>query len=459
MSSTSSQQSATRRKLIKAIIAAAGSAALPSRANSVREWTVLAYINGKNNLEPDALDNFHAIAQVGSSDKVAIVVQLGRPKPLPNGQRHTTADGAWSGVYRFYVEKNTQPVPAEAKVNVDAIGDSTDMGSSACLSQFLKWGRSSYPAKRYMVIIWNHGQGWRFMRAADKALRTAGTRASASVAQAPLRPRDVPAIGGYRAVSSDDDTGSLLYNKQIQDVVEAEFKERPLELLGYDACLMSMAETAYAFAPTVSTMVASEELEPAAGWDYERWVGDLVRTPTMSPENLAASVVRAYEARNRDTYVTTLSSLRLRGFRESCKPLSVFAGMMKDGPAQERHALLAARQGLLAYGDGARPPMKTSVDLIALLTGFESQSKDAALKKASSDARSAMQRHIAYNYASSRSAKPSGSKGIAIYFPESRKAFEDDPFNDGYKKANTFYPVDFVKNEAWADMLYAVLQI
>ena len=44
--------------------------------------------------------------------------------------------------------------------------------------------------------------------------------------------------------------------------------ETPLEVIGLDACCMASLEVALALAPYGQYMVASQELEPAAGWDY-----------------------------------------------------------------------------------------------------------------------------------------------------------------------------------------------
>ena len=81
-----------------------------------REWTVMVYMNAKNNLEPFALSNFHSMATVGSTPKVSVLAQLGRPSSF----RYTPEDGNWSGVYRFLVNKNTKPRPEQALVDVAA---------------------------------------------------------------------------------------------------------------------------------------------------------------------------------------------------------------------------------------------------------------------------------------------------------------------------------------------------
>src|SRR5690242_17620652 len=42
------------------------------------DWTVMVYMNGDNNLEPFALENFNDMAKVGSSDRINIIVQFDR---------------------------------------------------------------------------------------------------------------------------------------------------------------------------------------------------------------------------------------------------------------------------------------------------------------------------------------------------------------------------------------------
>ena len=60
----------------------------------LREWTVMVYMNGKSNIEPFALADLNRFETVGSSEKVAIVAEIGRSKGLDND---TAADdgAAW----------------------------------------------------------------------------------------------------------------------------------------------------------------------------------------------------------------------------------------------------------------------------------------------------------------------------------------------------------------------------
>ncbi|CAO3941785.1 clostripain-related cysteine peptidase [Achromobacter mucicolens] len=427
-----------------------------------REWTVMVYMNAKNNLEPYSLPNFYSMAAVGSTQQVSVLAQLGRP----SSKRYTNVDGNWSGVLRFLVKKGSRPIPEQALVDVAKSGESTDMGEPLALKQFIQWSKKTHPAKRYMLVIWNHGQGWRFQLAADEALKQLSSRSQPSQQQINLVAPNTPAVGGYRAISSDDDTGNILFNREVQDVIASEFADSKLDVLGYDACLMAMIETAYGVVPSVNVMIGSEELEPGTGWRYSTWLNKLVAKPGMNAEELSKAVVESYRQEYRDEHLTTLSAIRLSAVPVLAESLSDFSNAVRSAGKVELQALREARAGIESYGMSIAPPLRTSVDLAALLKAYEAKTKNGLLKEKSERVRALLAEAVVSNYASARSQypegegeKPYGSEGLAIYYPESSSAFYEDFFHTGYFKQNKDRPVDFVQHETWADLLYELLGI
>src|SRR5438132_14045314 len=98
------------------------------------EWTVMVFMNAKNSLEQDAIDNFSDIASVGSTKKVNVVVELGRPSV------HVTCDAeGWSGVKRFLVQKGDRPVSGPSVVDVSGDPRLSDLGSQEAFADFLEW--------------------------------------------------------------------------------------------------------------------------------------------------------------------------------------------------------------------------------------------------------------------------------------------------------------------------------
>ena len=71
-------------------------------------------------------------------------------------------------------------------------------------------------------------------------------------------------------------------------------KVRQLDLLGFDACLMSEMAVLAGVAPYARYAVASQETEPALGWAYAKFLGALTAKPTQSGGDLAEAIVKNY---------------------------------------------------------------------------------------------------------------------------------------------------------------------
>ena len=103
------------------------------------EWTIMVFVNGKNNLEKYALRDVNEMEMIGSTDKVNIVVELGRMEGFDS------SDGDWKGVRRYFVKKDKDTNKITSPV-VQDLG-MKDMGSYQSVIDFGKWAKQKYPAK------------------------------------------------------------------------------------------------------------------------------------------------------------------------------------------------------------------------------------------------------------------------------------------------------------------------
>jgi len=215
-----------------------------------KDWTVMVYINSDNNLESAGIVDINEMEQVGSSDDVNIVVQIDRTAG------YDTSNQDWEGTRRYYVEQDTDTNTIGSQL-VEDIGE-VDMGSPQTLTDFATWAITNYPADHYMLVVWDHGGGWR-----ERALR-----------------------GLTKNISWDDTSGGTSISiPELAEVMETleTYLGGNLDILGMDACLMGMAEVAYQIRNSVDYMVASEELEPGNGWPYDDFLARLVNAPTSTP--------------------------------------------------------------------------------------------------------------------------------------------------------------------------------
>jgi len=204
----------------------------------LREWTVMVYMNGKSNIEPFALADLNRLETVGSSDKVAIVAEIGRSKGLDND---TTADGDWAGVRRYYVTKDTDKEHLASTLLSDLGGP--DMGDWKEAASFLKWARAEYPAQKYLFVIWEHG--WRWID--------------------PKKPGE-NLVNGDRSISHDFVTGNYIKTTEMGKIFRTSGR---VDMYVSMACFMQMAEVAYELKDSAEVLVGSEEVIqlPSLNWE------------------------------------------------------------------------------------------------------------------------------------------------------------------------------------------------
>lgn len=137
-----------------------------------------------------------------------------------------------------------------------------EMNSSdpATLEKFVVWGEKNYPAKKNMVLISDHGYGW-------------------------------------RGICQDESNGDVLMPNHgiaeaLKDVKATTGKE--VDILAFDACNMGSIEVAYEMRGAVKYVVASETMEPYDGLPYEMFITDMVNNPSISAEQLSKNIVYEY---------------------------------------------------------------------------------------------------------------------------------------------------------------------
>jgi len=269
-------------------------------AKATKKWTFMVYMAGDNSLASAGTADLAEMKKVGSTDEVNVVVQF------DNGIGHKTN--------RYFLTKGK----SLTNDKVASLG-STDTGDPKILQGFIEWGITKYPAERYMVVIWNHGNGWDDEDLYRKAARTMEVeirRRGVTVERGRNNPVAIDhlrkistghfhrALFGttiqqairLRGIAYDDNARDFLDNIELKNVVCAVKKKlgRKLDVLGMDACMMSMAEVLYQLQDGVMTTVASEETEPGDGWPYDSVLSALTSNPDMTPAELATNVVQKY---------------------------------------------------------------------------------------------------------------------------------------------------------------------
>jgi hypothetical protein len=420
-------------------------------AHPKAEWTVLVYMNGDNNLEKFAVFDFLEMAKVGSTDKVNVVVQFDRrTKEIFAG-----ISPGWDETLRFLVKKQMWPLPANALPSSEP--KELDMGDGKVLRRFVEWGRQAFPANKYALIIWDHGDGFRALEPED------------GVADGGEPRRFQRSLGetSYRAVSHDETNGNMLFNRDIQDNLTDLLGNDRLAVLGFDACLMSMVEVGYAMRNVSQVLVASEDLEPATGWNYEDWLKELVAAPeSFGPEELGRLLVRSYrrvysgEVVATQNFETTQSAVRLAKMDELATALDRLSDLLVQNLGTEVGAIRKARGSCAAYAPCQKCKGQQlcylNVDLGRFLDELILQSHNPCVLAAARKARGVLSEAVLDSYAGSERAGAWGSAGLAVYFPQDGDTYGKDTSRKfAYQKGNPIAPVEFVESRRWPIFLHA----
>ncbi len=336
-------------------------------AKADKEWTIMVFVNGKNNLEPYALKDMNEMEMIGSTDKVNVVVEIGRIAGYSN------ADGDWKTARRYLVKKDNDINKITSPVLADL--GKVDMGDYKHLVDFTNWAKTTYPAKKYMLVVWNHGAGWIKSRGLDAT----------------------------RGISYDDETGNHITTPQLGLAMKAIGK---VDVYGSDACLMQMPEVNYEIKDYVDYIVGSEETEPGDGYTYNLLLGPLVAKPTMDGAELGKLAVDAYA----DHYGTQDHTQSLVNASAMNGLVPVINNFVAAAMATTETALVKT-----ALGNAQSYAYAENKDLWHFLSLYGASTADANVKTAAK----ALQDYLTGSLIMHNrvNANYSDSKGLAIYMP------------------------------------------
>ncbi len=223
------------------------------QGTTAKDWTVMVYMDGDNTLDSYAWGDLGEMESVGSTVEINIVTQV-----------DTYGN---NGTYRYYVNGAEQGsgLPYYSTDIVSTLSEQ-NMADPDVLSAFVDWATSNYPAEKYLLVIWNHGSGWREKNIANKGVVW-------------------------------DDT-SVDFMTMAELVEGLENVDIPVDIIGFDACLMQMAEVVAEMGLGLTNppgyIIGSEESEWAYGWPYDDILQGLTLNPIMQEADLCEQITSDY---------------------------------------------------------------------------------------------------------------------------------------------------------------------
>lgn len=240
--------------------------------------TLLVYMV-ESDLASDAQKSLDAMTKATFGTRLNLVVTTGAGRDVVDGVD-------WSHTQRWFIGNGQ-------KTKLADLGQQ-DMTKPDTLRDFLVWGIRNYPAKRYAVVLNDHG-------------------------------------GGYRGFGFVGESAHL----SLTDLVSAfdgakNATGASFDLIGFDACLMASVEVAAALQPYGRYLAASEDLE-YGGWDYESILSGLANTPDLDGLALGTLIADTYSKSPDRSSDFTFSVTDLQQIPPLVAALNNFGSELKSG--------------------------------------------------------------------------------------------------------------------------------
>ena len=341
------------------------------------DYTIMVYLNGSD------LESECGMA----TDDVIEIVSADFPRERINVVIQTGGTEQWQNEY-FPAESLARYLVIDDDLELLEEVPAESMGESETLSEFINYCMENFPAEKFGLIMWDHGGG---------------------------------AVSGF-GVDELFEYDVLTLAEMNEAFENTHLSGYPLEFLGFDACLMATVETAYMAKDYARYLVASEELEPGYGWDYETWLSNLGQNPRMTGAEvgqvIADSFVEFYINNDMEDEPTTLSVIDLTEVEAVVKALE---GLIEvaDISSVNYQAIAKSRSRTREFGMPSEYGGSTDmVDIVHLAEQFMDICPDeaAALIAAINNAvvHNALGKFV------------DNASGLSLYFPYSAKEEVDE---------------------------------
>ena len=269
-----------------------------------KEWTIMIYMAGDNNLAVDmayALEQIKGVADGGDDSPNLLVYYDGNSPSIPTLYCDFSVPGKARYKPSYKVPNKLYDVPKKLNENaadkfsilnfidwcVNKVQVDDDEGSGE-----ITFGRR---AEKYALIFAGHSLGFQDI----------GLFKDESTGKT-MKMNDFWFVletltNSRHKLEKYADENNL--PDDVRELVTTVLLGQKIDLLGFDSCVMGMLEVGYQFNNVAKTLIASEGSVPSAGWTYAKILGCLAREQNrkLDTRSVAEMFVKQF-IRSQDSY-------------------------------------------------------------------------------------------------------------------------------------------------------------
>ena len=394
---------------------------LPDNASGLPEWTVIVYSAADDEvLEETMWFDVNEMELVGSNSQLNIVVQIDRYAGAFAG------DGDWTDTRRYLVTQDNDLSTISSPV-IQNLGE-VDTSDPQTLVDFVTWSIQNYPAKKYALVLSDHGGGW---------------------------------TGGFTDMSTSSSGMSLPEIVTALEQVRLNTGVDKFEMLGFDACLMGQIEVFGSLYPYSNYMIASEEVIPSYGWSYAAWLAQVAQNPAMDGKGLSDAVISTYVVNDtaltelrasandiaQEESTTTLSAIESARVPDVVGAMNQFVSVMASlDQSDVAKARTYARNYYSVFGEEVSPSFIDLGNFSEVLTNLTG---DSSLQQVAIQLQTAISSAVV---AEKHGPGMSGSNGVSFHFPDSDLYYFTE-FNTDFLPYYAESSSKFLEQSYWDEFL------
>ncbi len=349
-----------------------------SHPASRRLWTIMVYVAADNDLIGAAVVDLEEMVKGLSKAATPLRVNVVAMVDYPSAEKTPTL------VYDFDPDR-------EVAYWLDNISPESPWP----LAKFMSWCVKHRPAEKYGLVMWGHGDGvdWSY-------------RVTPKLQAMEMMERGIAIDSDFRFLPVGELHNALAAFKKAAG--------KKLDLLGFDSCMMGLAEINLEIADYADFAVSSPTTIPQDGWPYDQILEWLANHPEVPAKELAGFIVDRfvafYNSAGKDMAAYP-NAFNLQTSQELAGAIKRLGQELQKLDSSNRPAILAAWKGAAVY----RIP--EYIDLHGFCAGIEEElpSSDAAV--AAGNVRNALVKsgYVLHHLPAAGQAR--NNLGLGIFFP------------------------------------------
>lgn len=250
---------------------------MPSKEKS--KWTIMVYLAGDNNLTSYCISVLQQLeaAMANNNKDVCVLACFDSNTPWPKGSRYVAVNCAHRYIRKVVDwEIHNDLIPPtkrghKLKANTFCALRQVDHNGvrpysrpivAEGLKRFINWSVKQHPdSDRYMLVLFGHG----------------------------------PVVAGQTFLARENPPSSLRL-EDLQKILGHHFgpgKDRNIDILACQNCVMNGIETAFEVRNHADFMIGSQGLVLATGWPYDKMIKAVTDNPDAPTEEIACKMMKA----------------------------------------------------------------------------------------------------------------------------------------------------------------------